>query len=133
MFILSHLLNVFLSKMAQADEGVDYQRVHRSRNKYSSDSSDQYESERQRVRAMRKKDLFRRKSKESSDSDTPKSSFMLRQYRPMNMDRASKVLHDKNSSNRLISKSTLGPKNKKRDQPNDYRPAISVISEKFSE
>ena len=82
---------------------------------------------------MRKKDLFRRKSKESSDSDTPKSSFMLWQYRPMNMDRASKVLHDKNSSNRLISKSALRPKNKKRDQPNDYRPAISVISEKFSE
>jgi hypothetical protein len=48
-FVLSHLLNVFLSKMAQSDDSVEYQRVRRNRNRYSSDSSDQYESERKRV------------------------------------------------------------------------------------
>jgi hypothetical protein len=56
---------------------------------------------------MRRKDKLRRNQKDSSDSDTPKSKFMLRQYRPVNMDKASRVLLDKNSSNRLISKSTL--------------------------
>jgi hypothetical protein len=113
-FVLSHLLNLFLSKMAQGDDSLEYQRMGRNerKNRYTSDSSDAYESERVRIRNMRKKDQQylkqrRKHQKESSsESDTPKSRFLLRNYqRPM--DRASRVLLDKNSSNRLISKATL--------------------------
>jgi predicted phosphohydrolase len=104
-FILSHLLNMFLSKMAQNDETHEYHRLHRGgRKRYQSDSSDQFEYERQKLKALRKRE--KRRQRESSDSDTPKGRFMMKQY-PRFMDRASRILMDKNSSNRLISRSAL--------------------------
>lgn len=118
--------------MAQAEDTLEYKRYQRGgRKRFSSESSD-YEYEKQKIRNMRKKDLKRRMQDSSSESDTPKGRFMLRQI-TRNLDRASKVLLEKNSSNRLISRATLRATNKPKADITDYRPAISVIEENISE